>query len=153
MEVQSIVMLTRYNPLSGLESFPTEYRLFQDTLSKWIDETTQGRPWTPPVDIIETENELVLKADLPDVNMNDIQVNLENGTLSLKGHRKFESEKKEKGYHRIERSYGSFARYFAVPDTVDPEKVGAEYKNGVLTITMPKKEVAKPRAVKIDVKQ
>ncbi len=146
-------MLTRYNPVSALEAFPTEFRLFQDTLSKWIDETTQGRPWTPPVDILETENELVLKADLPDVKMSDIKVDLENGTLSLKGHRKFEAEKKEKGYHRIERSYGSFARYFAVPETVDPDKVSAEYKNGVLTVTLPKKEVAKPRAVKIDVKE
>ncbi len=146
-------MLTRYNPLSGLEAFPTEFRLFQDTLSKWIDETSQGRPWTPPVDILETENELVLKADLPDVEMKDIKVDLENGTLSLKGHRKFEAEKKDKGYHRIERNYGSFARYFSVPETVDPEKVSAEYKNGVLTITLPKKEIAKPRSVKIDIKE
>ena len=69
-------MLTRYNPLSGLEAFPTEFRLFQDTLSKWIDETSQGRPRTPPVDILETENELVLKADLPDVEMKDIKVEL-----------------------------------------------------------------------------
>ena len=146
-------MLTRYNPFAGLESFPTEFRLFQDTLSKWIDENSHGRPWTPAVDILETENDLVLKADLPDVDMKDIKVDLENGTLSLKGHRKFEAEKKEKGYHRIERSYGSFARYFSVPDTVDPEKVKAEYKNGVLTINLPKKEVAKPRSVKIDVRE
>ena len=146
-------MLTRYNPITGVESFPTEFRLFHDTLSKWIDETTHGRPWTPAVDILENENEVVLKADLPDVNMSDIKVDLENGTLSLKGQRKFEGEKKEKGYHRIERSYGSFARYFSVPETVDPEKVSAEYKNGVLTITLPKKEIAKPRSVKIDVKQ
>ena len=78
---------------------------------------------------------------------------LARGTLSLKGQRKFESEKNEKGYHRIERSYGTFARYFSVPDTVDPEKIQAEYKAGVLTVTLPKKELAKPRAVRIDVKQ
>lgn len=77
---------------------------------------------------------------------------LENGTLSLKGQRKFESEKQGKGYHRIERSYGTFARYFAMPDTVDAEKISAEYKNGVLTVTLPKKEIAKPRTVKVDVK-
>ena len=146
-------MLTRYNPITGLEAFPAEFRLFQDTLSKWMDETSQGRPWTPPVDILENENEVVLKADLPDVKMSDIKVDLENGTLSLKGQRKFEGEKKEKGYHRIERSYGSFARYFSVPETVDPSKVSAEYKNGVLTVILPKKEIAKPRSVKIDVKE
>jgi HSP20 family protein len=145
-------MLTRYNPFSALEALPSEFRLFQDTLGRILDESTAGRPWTPAVDILETENELVLKADLPDVEMKDIHVELENGTLSLKGQRKFESEKKEKGYHRIERSYGTFARYFAMPDTVDPEKISAEYKNGVLTVTLPKKEIAKPRTVKVDVK-
>lgn len=145
-------MLTRYNPFTALETFPREFRFLQDTLTKWLDETTAGRPWTPPVDILETENELILKADLPDVDMKDIQIELENGTLSLKGQRKFESETKEKGYHRIERSYGSFARYFSLPDTVDPEKVSADYKNGVLTVTLPKKEVAKPRTVKVQIK-
>lgn len=145
-------MLTRYNPFTALETFPREFRFLQDTLSKWLDETTAGRPWTPPVDILETENELILKADLPDVDMKDIHIELENGTLSLKGQRKFESETKEKGYHRIERSYGSFARYFSLPDTVDPDKVSADYKNGVLTVTLPKKEIAKPRTVKVEIK-
>ncbi|MCC6390807.1 MAG: Hsp20/alpha crystallin family protein [Bryobacterales bacterium] len=146
-------MLTRYNPFAALEAaFTPESRLFQDSVSKWLDSTTSGRPWTPPVDILETENELIVKADLPDMEMKDIQVELENGTLSLKGQRKFESETKEKGYHRIERNYGSFARYFTVPDTVDPEKVHADYKNGVLTVSLPKKEIAKPRTVKVDVR-
>ncbi|HUQ92486.1 MAG TPA: Hsp20/alpha crystallin family protein [Bryobacteraceae bacterium] len=144
-------MLTRFNPFT-LDPNASDFRLFQDSVSKWLDNTATGRPWTPPVDIFETENEVVLKADVPDVDMKDIQVELENGTLTLKGQRRFESEKKEKGYHRIERSYGSFARYFSVPDTVDPEKIAAEYKNGVLTVTLPKKEIAKPRTVKVDVK-
>ncbi len=144
-------MITRYNPFAALEQFP-ESRLFTDTLSRWLDETTAGRPWTPPVDIFETENEVVLKADVPEVDMKDIHIELENGTLTIKGQRKFEAEKKEKGYHRIERSYGSFARYFTVPDTVDPEKVAAEYKNGVLTVTLPKKEIAKPRTVRVELK-
>lgn len=150
-----LTMLTRYNPFSSqLEaSFPADFRLLQDSVSKWLDETTTGRPWTPPVDIIETENELVLKADIPDMDMKDIQVELENGTLSIKGQRKFEANKKEKGYHRIERSYGSFARYFSVPDVVAPEAVHAEYKNGVLSVSLPKKEIAKPRSVKIEVKE
>ena len=143
--------ITRYNPFAALETLP-EHRLLTDTLSRWLDETTTGRPWTPAVDVFETENELVLKADVPEVQMKDINIEFENGTLTIKEQRNFENEKKAKGYHRIERSYGSFARYFSVPDTVDPEKVGAEYKNGVLTVTLPKKELAKPRTVKVEVK-
>ena len=142
----------RYNPFAALEGFPTEFRTFQDSINRLFDEGNAGRPWTPPVDILETENDLVLKADLPDMDMKDINVEIENGTLSLKGTRKFNGEKKEKGYHRIERSYGTFARYFSLPETVDAEKVGAEYKNGVLTITIPKKELAKPRTVKVELK-
>jgi HSP20 family protein len=148
-----IKMLTRYNPFAGLDPASNELKMFQDSVSRWLDETTTGRPWTPPVDILETENDLVIKADVPDMDMKDIHVSIENGTLTLKGQRKFESEKKEKGYHRIERSYGSFARYFGLPDTVDPEKVQADYKNGTLTVTLPKKEVAKPRTVTVNVKQ
>jgi len=147
------IMLTRYNPFTGFDPFTNDVKLLQDTVSRWLDETTTGRPWTPAVDIIESENDVVLKADLPDVDMKNIHIQIENGTLSLKGHRKFENENKGKGYHRIERSYGSFARYFALPDTVDAEKVAADYKNGVLTITLPKKEIAKPRTVTVNVTQ
>jgi HSP20 family protein len=104
------------------------------------------------VDVLETENDLILKADLPDVDMKDIQIELEQGTLTVKGERKFEKhEDKAAGYHRIERSYGAFMRCFSVPDTVDAEKVKADYKNGVLTVTLPKKPAAKPRAIKIEV--
>ena len=83
--------------------------------------------------------------------MKDIQVEIENGTLTLKGERKFDEEEKAQGYHRIERSYGTFARYFSLPDSVDPEKVKAEYKNGVLTVSLTKKEIAKPRSIKVEV--
>ncbi|MCC7498610.1 MAG: Hsp20/alpha crystallin family protein [Bryobacterales bacterium] len=101
--------------------------------------------------MFETENELVVKADLPDVDQKDIDINVENGTLALKGERRFEKKTDNQGYHRIERSYGSFVRYFGLPDSVDTEKVRAEYKNGVLTVTLPKKEAAKPRAIKVEV--
>jgi HSP20 family protein len=83
--------------------------------------------------------------------MEDIAIQIENGTLTLKGERKFTNEENTKGFHRLERSYGSFVRYFTVPETVDSEHVRAEYNNGVLTITLPKKEVAKPRAIKVQV--
>src|SRR6185295_1566844 len=110
------------------------------------------RPWSPSVDIYETENELVLRADLPDVKLEDIEVRVENQTLTLSGERKFEQDSKVRGYHRIERSYGAFTRSFTVPATVESDKVHAEFKNGVLTVTLPKKEAAKPRQVKVEVK-
>jgi len=142
--------IAKYNPFADVEDFPTGLRLFQDTLNRLWSEPG-SRPWTPSVDISETENELVLKADLPQVNLKDIDIQIENGTLSLKGERKFEKDDKVRGYHRIERSYGSFARYFTLPDTVETENVRAEYKDGVLTLTLPKKEVAKPKSIKVQV--
>ncbi len=145
--------ITRYNPFAELDDFPTGIRLFQDTVNRLLSEGSTARPWAPAVDIFETENELVLKADVPDVELKDIDIRMENGTLSLRGERKFESKKTDGGYHRLERAYGSFERYFTLPDTVDPDKVKAEYKNGVLTVTLPKKEVAKPKQIKVQVSE
>lgn len=143
--------IVRYNPFADTEDFPTGLRLFQDTVNRLLSEPTGTRPWAPPVDIFETDNALILKADLPDVSMKDVDIQLENGTLTLKGERKFEKDEKNKGFHRIERSYGSFVRYFTVPETVDAENVRADYGNGVLTVTLPKKEIAKPKAIKVQV--
>lgn len=134
------------DPFQGL-------RIFEDSITRMLNEPRTGRPWSPAVDILETEDSLVLKADLPDVDINDIDIRVENNTLSLRGHRKFEKEQSAKGWHRIERSYGDFTRSFTVPSTVDTEKVAADYKNGVLTISLPKKETAKPRQVKVAVQQ
>ncbi len=145
--------LMKYDPSHDLLDFSSGFRTFQDAVNRMLSEPRSQRPWTPAVDILETDNELVVKADLPDVDMKDIQVEIENGTLTLKGERKFEKEEKETGYHRIERSYGSFARYFSLPDTVEADKVKADYKNGVLTVTLPKKEVAKPRSIKVQVEE
>jgi HSP20 family protein len=143
--------ITRFNPFFGDLAVPT-LRSFEDAISQLLSEPATARPWTPAVDIRETENALVVKADLPDVDEKDIDIRIENGTLALKGERKFEKDETVKGgYHRIERSYGAFARYFTLPDTVDAEKVQAEFKNGVLTITLPKKEAAKPRTIKVEV--
>ena len=132
-----------------IEEFPASLRVFQDTVSRLFDQNTT-RPWVPPVDIFETENELILKADLPDVNMADLDIQFENGTLTIKGERRFDREAGN-GYHRVERSYGAFTRSFTLPDTIDPEKVDAKFANGVLTITVAKKEVAKPRTIKVQV--
>jgi HSP20 family protein len=132
-------------------AFPAPFRYFEDAVNEFIQQPVTGRPWTPSVDILETENELILKADLPEVKLEDIAINLENGVLSLKGERKFEHKEQKGGYHRMERSYGAFARNFAIPESVDVEKVLAAFKDGVLTITLPKKELAKPRAIKVNV--
>lgn len=137
--------ITHTDPLANL-------RMFEDAFSRLLSEPRTGRPWSPAVDIFETENEVVLKADVPGVELKDIEVRVENQTLTVKGERKFEQEEQRKGYHRIERSYGAFQRSFAVPHTVDTEKVAAEFNNGVLTISLPKKEAAKPRQVKVEVK-
>ena len=142
--------VVKYNPFADLEDFPSGLRMFQDTVNRLLSEPA-SRPWTPAVDIFETENDLVLKADLPEVDMKDIEIKIENGTLSLRGERKFERDEKQKGFHRIERGYGSFVRFFTLPDTVDTENVKAGFQNGVLTITLPKKEVAKPKTIKVQV--
>ena len=132
------------DPIHGL-------RLFEDAITRLMSEPRTGRPWSPAVDILESEDALTLRADLPDVKLEDIDVRVENQTLTVTGNRKFERDEKVKGYHRIERSYGEFVRSFAVPPTVETDKVSADYKNGVLTITLPKKEAAKPRQVKVAV--
>ncbi len=144
--------MIKYSPFqTESEEFPTGLRLFQDSLSRLFSEPA-SRPWSPAVDISETENELLLKADVPEIDPKNVSIQLENGTLTLKGERRFEQEKNgHKGYHRIERSYGQFVRAFSLPDTVDGEKVKADYKNGVLTITLPKKEVAKPKTINVEI--
>jgi HSP20 family protein len=144
--------LMRHNPFTDVDDFPTGLRVFQDTVNRLLSEPAT-RPWSPPVDIFETENELLLRADLPGLDIKDVDIQVENGTLALRGERKYQNESKEGGFHRIERSYGSFARYFTLPDTVDTDAVKADYKQGVLTVTLPKKEVAKPKQIKVQVSE
>jgi HSP20 family protein len=141
----------KYNPFNTeTEDFPTGLRVFQDSLSRLLSEPT-SRPWSPPVDIYETENELVLKADVPEVDPKNVAIQMENGTLTLRGERRFDEQRNGRGFHRIERGYGSFVRAFSLPDTVEPDKVKADYKNGVLTVVLPKKEVAKPRTINVEI--
>src|SRR3954452_9380416 len=142
--------LLKYNPFGDVDDMPG-IRQMQETLSRFLSEPN-ARPWTPDVDILETENELIVKMDVPEVELKDVDIRLENNTLSVRGERKFESREDSKAYHRIERSYGTFARTFTLPDTVDTEHVRADYKAGVLSIVLPKKEVAKPRTIKVEIK-
>ena len=140
----------KFSPFTDVDEMPA-IRHLQGVVNRFLNEPGL-RPWTPPVDILETENELLLKMDVPDVAQKDVEIRLENDTLTIKGERKFE-QADGKGYHRIERSYGTFARSFTLPNTVDMEKVRAEFRNGVLTITLPKKEVAKPRTIKVEISE
>lgn len=137
--------LTHFDPLANL-------RVFEDAFTRLLSEPASNRPWTPAVDIYETDNELVFKADLPEVELKDIDVRVENQTLTIAGERKFEQKKETNGFHRIERSYGNFVRSFAVPNSFDTDHINAEFHNGVLTVTLPKKEAAKPRQIKVEVK-
>jgi len=126
-------------------------RLFGDVYLRDEDTGFRGT-WTPAVDIYESENhDLVLKAELPGMNRDDIEVTVENSTLVLKGTKKFEVEVKEEQYRRIERTYGTCHRSFTLPNTVDATKVSAEFKNGVLTVKLPFREEARPRSVNVEV--
>jgi HSP20 family protein len=114
--------------------------------------STPNNTWMPPVDIFQSnEHELVLKAELPDMAREDIDINIENFVLTIKGEKKASSEVKDEQFHHVERRYGSFSRSFSLPTTVDPNKVSAEYKQGVLTVRLPLREEAKPRSIKVDV--
>lgn len=112
----------------------------------------QSRTWAPPVDIYQDgDHEVVLKAELPDLTREDIEVTVDNGTLTIRGEKRISGEVPQERFHRIERRYGTFSRSFYLPETVDTGKVGAEYKNGVLTVRLPLREEARPRQIKVDV--
>ena len=125
-------------------------------LVRWNDPFREFAPfqdrWVPPVDIFQDgDKEIVLKAEVPDLSREDIDITVENGTLTIKGEKKITTDVKEEQFHRIERRYGSFSRSFSLPRTVDATKVGADYKNGVLTVRLPLREDAKPRQIKVEV--
>src|ERR1700693_3952079 len=125
-------------------------RLFEDNFTRDRSGHANLATWAPPVDIYETENELVIKADLPDLQEKDIDVRVENNTLTIRGERKFD-DVNEDNYLRVERAYGSFMRSFSLPNTVSSENIRAEYRNGVLTLHMAKREESKPKQIKISV--
>ena len=114
--------------------------------------TAPNNTWMPPVDIYQTgEHELVLKAELPDMLREDIDLNIENFVLTIRGEKKVAGGVKDEQFHHVERRYGAFSRSFSLPQTVDPNRVSAEYKDGVLTVRLPLREEAKPRSIKVDV--
>jgi HSP20 family protein len=143
--------ITRWDPFRDLSLLQDRMnRLFDDAGRGWrADEPAATTTWSPAVDIYETENEIMVQAELPGVDRKDITLNLENNVLTLKGERRFEKETKQENYHRIERSYGAFSRAFSIPAIVDEEKIRADYKDGILKIALPKKEQVKPKQIKI----
>jgi len=141
----------RWDPFRDLNVLQDRMnRLFDDAGRGWRhDEPASTTTWSPSVDIYETEGDIVVKAELPGIDRKDITLNLEKNVLTIRGERKFEKEAKDDNYHRIERSYGAFSRSFSIPATVNEEKISADYKDGVLTISLPKKEQAKPKQIQI----
>jgi HSP20 family protein len=127
-------------------------RAFSEAYGRSDEGLMSSGTWLPPVDIYQSgDHQLVLKAEIPDMTREDIDVTVDKGTLTIKGEKKFSGEVKEEQFHRIERRYGTFSRSFSLPTSVDPSRVAAEYKNGVLTVTLPLREEAKPRTIKVDV--
>ncbi len=144
-----MALLTRWDPFRDLVRM-------QEELTRAFDDRLTFRPgesmgWTPACDIYEDGDEVVVRAELSGVEPKDVDIRFENGVLTLKGERKLEKEDKRENYHRVELSYGTFTRSFALPGTIDSEKIRAEAKNGVLSIHLPKKAEAKPRAIQVKV--
>ena len=149
--------IVRFEPFRDLVSL-------QERMNRLFDESFRGagRPvadedwalggtWAPAVDIFEQDGNIVLKAEVPGIDAKDVDIRVENNMLTLRGERKFDNEVKNDSYHRVERSYGSFSRSFTLPSVVDTEKIKADYKDGVLRVTLPKKEEAKPKQIAISV--
>ncbi|PYU21049.1 MAG: molecular chaperone [Acidobacteria bacterium] len=146
--------MTRWEPFRGLNTLQEQVnRLFEDSFSRSRSGHAELASWAPAVDVYETESELVVKADLPDVQEKDIDVRMENNTLTIRGERKFSNEVQDDNYLRIERAYGTFTRSFSLPNTVNTEAIKADYRNGVLSVSMPKREETKPKQIKISVSE
>lgn len=142
-------MITRYNPFDDLRRM--ESRLFEPFFRFPVfQEEMQGATWNPPVDVLEEKDRIFVKVEVPGIDENNLKVTYEDGLLTVTGERQFE-RKDDRNYHRIERAYGSFTRTFSLPRSVDPSQIVADYRNGVLEISIPKREEAKPKQIAINV--
>jgi HSP20 family protein len=152
MEVFSMrATLGRFEPFRGGTTLQDQMnRLFNEAFERTSDEANLTA-WAPAVDIYETEHELVVKADIPEIKPEELDIRVENNILTIRGERKFEEKVSENNYLRVERSYGSFSRSFSLANTVDAEAIKADYMNGVLTLSIPKREEAKPKQIKVNV--
>jgi len=150
--------ITRWDPLSELASLQNRFNQFLNQsnpsfggLGAGVDQPLMFSSFAPPVDIYEDEHSITVQAELPGINEKDLDIRLENNILTISGERKLENEQKQDNFHRIERSYGRYTRSFTLPSSVDTEHINAQFENGVLKVTMAKREEAKPRQIKIGV--
>lgn len=143
--------IVRYDPFRDLRNLQEEVnRLFSSNLSRTFgDEGIARGAWNPSVDIYENKDQIVLEAELPGMNREDFDVTIENNVITVRGERRFEKKDEADSYHRVERSYGSFTRSFTLPQTVSADTASAEYKNGVLRVTLPKREEVKARRINV----
>jgi HSP20 family protein len=148
-----MTVLTRWEPFREFATLQDRInRVFRDSYSGAAqDESLTTSTFAPAVDVYEDEHKVALKIEVPGIDEKDIDVQIENNTLTVHGERKIEKEEKEENYRRVERQYGSFTRTFTLPTTVDTEKVSADYDKGVLKISLPKKAEAKPKQIKVNV--
>ncbi|MCS7089967.1 MAG: Hsp20/alpha crystallin family protein [Verrucomicrobiota bacterium] len=149
--------LTRWNPFRDLEEMQRrmaallDWSPFRRSALTTDEETITVPEWAPLVDIIEDDKEYLIKAELPEVNKDDVKVTVEGGTLTISGERRAEKEEKSRRYHRVERFYGRFVRSFTIPEDADPDNVRAEFKDGVLRVHLPKSEKARPKEIEVKV--
>lgn len=142
--------IVRYDPFRDLRSLQEEVnRLFSTNLRGFSDEGIGRGAWNPSVDIYENKDHIVLEAELPGMTRDEFELTVENNVITLRGERHFEKKDETDNYHRVERSYGSFTRSFTLPQTVSTEGANAEYRNGVLRVTLPKREETKARRIEI----
>src|SRR6202789_718045 len=145
-----MTVITRWEPFREFSTLQDRLnRLFQQSVNESREEALTTSSFAPAVDVYEDDHQVTLKIEVPGIDEKDIDVRLENNTLTVHGERKIEKEEKEENYRRVERQYGSFTRNFTLPPTVDAEKVSANYDKGVLNITLPKKAEAKPKQIKV----
>jgi HSP20 family protein len=146
-----MVVHVKWEPFRDLMAMQDRMtRLFDETLSRIWKEEMPREVWSPPVDVFERENEVVLKIDLPEVNQSEIDIRVEENTLTIQGERRFIKESPDANYLKVERPYGTFQRTFAVPRGIDQEKIKASYKDGVLRIALPKREVVHPKKIMLE---
>ena len=144
--------VTRWDPFFNFSTLQREVnRLFEGAAAQSSSSESGLTTWAPAVDIYENGNELVVKADIPEIDKRDLDIRVENNLLTIRGERKFEKNISEENYLRVERAYGSFSRSFTLPNTVNTEGISAQYENGVLTLHLPKREEAKPKQIQVKV--
>ena len=147
-----MTLITRFDPFREFVTLQDRMnRLLRDSRADGQDEALTTSSFAPPVDVYEDEHSVTLKIEVPGIDEKDIDVRIENNTLTVHGERTFEQEEKEENYRRVERQYGSFTRTFTLPNTVDQESVQADYDKGVLKIKLAKKQEAKPKQIKVNV--